>query len=422
MHTPSRGALVLFAPDLGSGAFLNGRWRSLGAWSATLQDEIMENNVTYIGYANARAKLRRFGIREWDRFSHIHILGKTGTGKSTMLGQMATQDAIRGDASVVLIDPHGDLARRVRDSLAQQGVPSDRVRYLAADNPDFSFNPLKGVSRSHAPLSIAALVSVFSRQWEDSWGPRVEHVLRNAIGALLAAQDATIADIPRLLRDRSFQRRCLSQVRSPSLEEFFYREWPSYSLGFRSSIAAPFLNKIGAYVSDERLRSILTGNNRPLRLGRAMQQKQIVLVDLAKGTLGPGPAYLLGSLLLAYVALAGLARTDSHPVFVYVDELGSVASSFVGSMLEELRKRKIGLTLGHQHLSQLGSELADTIIGNAGTRIAFRLGSRDAAVMTREFAPALAPEDFLNLPNYAFYIRLLIDGEPSRAFSGETRL
>jgi hypothetical protein len=136
--------------------------------------------------------------------------------------------------------------------------------------------------------------------------------------------------------------------------------------------------------------------------------------------MGEGPAHLLGSLLLAYSALAGLARTDETPAFVFVDELGSVATSFVASMLEELRKRRVGLTVAHQHLSQLGPELADAILGESGTKIAFRLGSSDAAVLAREFAPRFGAEDFLDLPNFEYYLRLLIDGQPSRAFSATT--
>ncbi len=382
----------------------------------------MGNDITYIGHANARARLQRFGIKKRDRFSHVHIVGKTGTGKSTLMEQMLLQDVERGDSSVIVIDPHGDMTRSAHETVTGRGVATDRVRYLSTTNPNFSFNPLQGVAREHVPLAVAALVSVFTCQWEDSWGPRVEHVLRNALTALLYRGSATIADIPRVLRDRRLQRACLAKANDPSLAEFFLREWPSYSLAFRSSMQAPLLNKIGAYVSDERLRTILTGDGKRLHLGQVMRGKEVALIDLGKGALGPTPAHLLGSLLLSYVALAGLARTEEHPVFVYVDELGSVASSFVGSMTEELRKRNVGLTLAHQHFAQLGSELTDALLGNAGTRIAFRLGSRDAVLMAREFAPVFLSEDFLNLPNFAFYIRLLIDGQPSKAFSGETHL
>ena len=373
----------------------------------------MDDRVTYLGYTNSRANFRRFGIKERDRFSHVHILGKTGTGKSTLMGQMIMQDVRAGHASVILIDPHGDLAESLRDQLADDS----RVRFLDGANPDFSFNPLRNVPRSRHSLAVAALVSVFARQWEDSWGPRVEHVLRNCLYVLVARGEATLEDLPRLLRDRALQRSWLKRVDNPPVRDFFLQEWPSYSLALRGAMQAPLLNKLGAYLSDDRLRAILTETANPLRLSDVMARREILLVSLAKGEMGPDPAHLLGSLLLAYTALGGLARDDSTPAFVFVDELGSVATPFVGSMLEELRKRQVGVTVAHQHLSQLGRELGDAVLGNAGTQVAFRSGSGDAAVLAREFAPRFDAEDFLSLPNFRYYLRLMIDGRPGRAFS-----
>ena len=376
----------------------------------------MNDRVTYLGCATARAKLRRFGIKEGDRFSHVHILGKTGTGKSTLLEQMILQDVAAGHASVILIDPHGDLAESVCNKLGE----GERIRFIDGAKPNFSFNPLRGIAREQQPLAVAALVSVFARQWKDSWGPRSEHVLRNCLYVLVAQGRATLEDLPRLLRDRQLQRDWLKRVDNPQVKDFFLREWPSYSVQFRGTMQAPILNKLGAYLTDERLRRILTSAEDRLRLGGVLTKKRVLLASLAKGTLGEGPAHLLGSLLLAYAALGGLARSGGPPAFLFVDELGSVATTFVASILEELRKRSIGLTLAHQHLSQLGPELSDAVVGNAGTRIAFRVGSKDAEVLARDFAPRFEPEDFLNLPNYQFYLRLLIDGQPSRAFSAQT--
>jgi hypothetical protein len=374
----------------------------------------MDDRITYLGYANARAKLRRFGIKERDRFSHIHILGKTGTGKSTLLEQMILQDVRAGHAAVILIDPHGDLAESLRDRLEDE----PRILFLDGADPNFSFNPLRGVPRQQHSLAVAGLVSVFSRQWVDSWGPRTEHLLRNCLHLLLAHGRATLEDLPRLLRDRRMQREWLQHLRNPPVEEFFLREWPSYSLQFRGAMQAPLLNKVGAYLSDERLRKVLAGEGGEIvRLSKALAQRQVVLCSLAKGRMGEGPAQILGSLLLAYTALAGLGRTDGAPAFVFVDELGSVATSFVASMLDELRKRQVGLVVAHQHLSQLEPELADAILGETGTRVAFRLGSKDASVLAREFSPRLAAEDFLSLPNFHCYLRLLIGGQPSPAFS-----
>ena len=328
---------------------------------------------------------------------------------------MVLQDAAAGYASVILIDPHGDLAESLRDKLANES----RVRFIDGARPDFSFNPLARVSREQQPLAVAALVSVFARQWDDSWGPRVEHLLRNCLFVLVAQQDATLADLPRLLRDRKLQRKMLGRVENPPVRDFFLREWPSYSRQFRGSMQAPLMNKLGAYLSDPRLRSVLSGRNAPLQLSEVMRTRTVLLASLAKGTMGEGPSRLLGSVLLAYTALAGLARSDGPPSFLFVDELGSVATSFVGSILEELRKRQVGLTLAHQHFSQLGPEMTDTVVGNAGTRIAFRIGSKDSAILAREFAPHFEPADLLNLPNFRFYIRLLIHGQPSPAFSAE---
>ena len=374
--------------------------------------------LTYLGYANHRAKHVRFGVRRADRFSHCHLIGATGCGKTTLLEQMVLQDILAGDASVIVIDPHGDLVARVRRQVPED--TQERVVFLDGADSRWTFNPLRRVPKMQQPLAVASLVSVFARQWESSWGPRVEHLLRNCLFLLAAQRDANLADVPRLLGDRKLQHRLLAHVDNEPVREFFLREWPSYSLPFQGSIKAPLLNKLGALLSDPSLRRVLCGNERPLQLGQVFAGRRVLLVDSAKGKLGEGSASLLGSLLLAYVALGGLARESTSPVFVYVDELGSVATTFVASMLEELRKKGMGLTAAHQHLAQLDPVVGDAVIGNAGTRILFRLGAKDAAFFEREFGPKFVADDLVNLPNFHLYLRLLVDGAPSRPFSAKT--
>lgn len=359
-----------------------------------------------------------------DRFSHVYVLGRTGVGKSSLLGNLLLQDVFSG-AGAVLFDPHGDLVEKLV-APAQRSRCADLI-YL--DLPDlgnsFRFNPVGDVSPPVRPLAAAGLVEAFKKLWSDDWGPRLEHLLRNVVFTLLEMPEATLADVPSLLADRRFRRQALQHVSIEEVRAFWTTEYDRYSPAFRAVVAAPLQNKIGAILTDPLLRRVFTGKQSSFRFREVMDEGKVVLVNLAKGRIGEGPATILGSLLVSSLSLAALSRADvpeakRRPFFVYLDEFHTFSTLSLATMLSELRKYRVGMVLANQYLGQLDPRVRDALIANAGTLIAFRLGAQDARFLAPEFAPVFAPEDLLSLPNHHIYLRLMIGGEPSRPFSART--
>ena len=381
------------------------------------------NPTTYLGRVWHRSDRRIFGIRQDDRFFHSYIIGKTGTGKSHLLEQMAVQDAL-SNRGFALFDPHGDLVRNVHGRIVR--IRRDVV-FLDVPNSgaDFSFNPLANVPESHRALAAAGLVEVFKKIWPDDWGPRLEHLLRNVVFALLEVPGSSLADIAPLLSDRDYRRSLARSLTNPFVRAYWLDEFEKYSPAFRAVVVAPLQNKIGALLTDPLLFSILTGNENPIDLSRIMNRGGILLVNLEKGRIGEGPATILGSFLVSHIALAGLQRSSQTPetrrdFVVYLDEFHSFSTLSLVTMLSELRKYHVGLVLAHQHLSQLDDDLRDAVFGNVGTLMSFRVGGADASYLAREFSPTFAADDLIALDRFHVYVRLMISGVASRPFSAQT--
>lgn len=297
--------------------------------------------------------------------------------------------------------------------------------YLNAPDPaqPIRFNPLAGVEPLRRPAAAAGLVEVFKKIWLDSWGPRLEHLLRNVLFALLDAPGTTFADIPRLIREEDFRKTVALRVANPAVRSFWLSEYESYSPGFRALAAAPLLNKVGAFLADPSLYRILVSPQSTFDLRRLMDEGGILLVNLSKGRMGEGPTSLLGALLTASLGLAGLGRAEipeekRRDFYVYLDEFPTYSTPSLASMLPELRKYRVSLTLANQHLSQLGFDVRSAVLGNVGTMIVFRVGVVDARLLAREFAPVFSAEDLVALPNHEIALKLMVNGVVSRGFSG----
>ena len=380
-----------------------------------------DDRITFLARTNFRHLRKPFGIRRADRRSHMYVIGKTGTGKSTLLETMIRQD-LRNGEGLALLDPHGDLVERVLAAM-----PEDRMEDLIYfDVPDtvgvLGFNPLADVPPRARPLAASNILEVFKKIWADSWGPRLEHILRNALLALLDQPQATFADILRLLADKDYRQRACERVANPQVREFWLREYESYPSGFRAESIAPVQNKVGAFLANPILRNILTKTKSDFDPRRVMDEGRILLVNLAKGKIGEDSAALLGALLVARLGLAGLGRADipqpdRRDFHVYLDEFQTFTTLSLANMLSELRKYHVGLVLAHQYLSQLDPQVRDAILGNAGTIISFRTGSEDAEILAKEFYPEIETADLVNLPNYNVYAKLMVGGTVSRPFS-----
>lgn len=371
-----------------------------------------------------RHRTVQFGIKQRDRRAHMYILGKTGTGKSTLLETLIRQDLTKGHG-LALLDPHGDLVEKVLAGLPE-GRRADLVYFDATDaSRPLGFNPLESVAAQYRPLAASGLLSVFQHIWADSWGPRLEHILRNALLALLEQPSASLADIPRLLDDNAFRKQVAAKITNEQVRDFWLKEYAGYPARFRAEAIAPIQNKVGAFLASPLIHNIINQERSAFRLRKVMDEGKILLVNLAKGKIGADTSTLLGALLVSRLGLAALSRADQpeekrRDFYLYLDEFHNFTTLSLVGMLSELRKYRLNLILAHQYLAQLDERLLAAILGNVGTIISFRIGPSDSEIIAQEFAPEFSATDPVNLPNYHIYLKLMIDGRVSSPFSAAT--
>jgi hypothetical protein len=378
------------------------------------------NPFTPIGTTNWRNTNKLFGILPNDRLQHIYAIGKTGVGKSTLLMNMAIDDIYKGHGIAVL-DPHGDLSENIINH-----IPEHRKKDLIYFNPAdiyhcIGFNPLHNVPKEQRHTVASEVVLMFKKIWGDTWGARLEYILRFCILTLLEYPAATLLDIQPLLLDTSFRNLVLLYTDNNYILSFWHNEYEKYPATLRAEAIMPILNKSGVFIASETLRAVV-GQQEGISLDDVMNKGKILICNLSKGLIGEDVSQLLGSLLTTGLQMAAMRRAmipedQRKPFYVFIDEAHSFISNSFGTMLAEVRKYKIGLFLTHQYLEQLPEDLRKAILGNVGTIITFRLGTADAEVMAKEFYPVFKPDDFINLPKYCMYLRLLIDGTGSKPFS-----
>lgn len=386
--------------------------------------EIERNPITLLAETNFRSQRRRFGIKRADRRAHVYLIGKTGTGKSTLIANLARQDASHGDG-FALLDPHGDLVEQVLRHLPEERK-SDVVYFNVPDTAHpIAFNPLQATQTEFRPLVASGLISIFRKMWAEFWGPRMEYVLRNTLLALLEFPGSSLLDVPKMLDDSVFRAQVLAAVQNPQVRRFWLREYQGYPARFRAEAIAPIQNKVGEFLVNPILRRIVGQPKSTFDPRRVMDDGKILLVNLAKGKIGEDTASLLGAMLVTKIGLAALSRAEvgeesRRDFYLYVDEFPSFTTNAFASMLAEMRKYRVGLVLAHQYMSQLDEPIRDAILGNVGTTVAFRVGLTDALLLEKEFHPEFRASDLVGLPNYHIYLRLMIDGVVSKPFSAMT--
>lgn len=387
-------------------------------------DPSLTTDIAAFAYANFRNEMIAFGIKRPDRRAHIYFLGKTGTGKSTLL-ETFMMDDLRKGRGFALIDPHGDLVKRVKAQMPNYRV-DDVIDFDVPDPAQpYGFNPLANVPVYKRALAASGLIQVFKHLWLDSWGPRLEYILRNCLLSLLDYPGATLSDILRLLNDHDFRAKVVPLITNKQIREFWQKEYDRYPERLRAEAISPIQNKVGAFLTNSLLNKILTDPKKPLNLRRIMDEGKILLVNLAKGSIGEDTANLLGSLLISRFDLAALSRanipeSERNDYTLYLDEFHNFTTQSLTFMLSELRKYRLALVLSNQYLTQLEPILRDAILGNVGTIVVFRIGAADAEYISMEFAPEFKITDFTNLPNYHIYLKMMIDGKISRPFSAVT--
>ena len=341
-----------------------------------------------------------------------------------MIANLARQDIANGEG-LALLDPHGDLVEELARS-----VPDVRKNDLIYFNPTdpasaLAFNPLEITPSTSKPLVASGLIAVFKKIWPESWGPRMEYILRNVLLALLDLSGSTLLDVPRLLDDAEFRSYVVASVQNPAVRRFWLREYQKFPANFRAEAISPIQNKIGEFLVNPLLRRIVGQPRSSFDLRQVMDEGKILLVNLAKGKIGEDTAALLGAMLVTKFSLAALSRGDiaegdRRDFYLYIDEFPSFATASFTGMLSEMRKYRLNLVLAHQYMAQVDETVRDAILGNAGTLVVFRTGLNDALILEKEFYPEFTAHDLVNLPNYHVYLKLMIDGIVSKPFSART--
>lgn len=376
--------------------------------------------ITYFAQTDFRNELKRFGIYQPDRLLHTYVIGKTGTGKSTLLRTMFIQDVNDGNGAC-LLDPHGDLAQSIIDRIPEYRK-HDVIHFdIANPNLKLRYNPFKKVSYEKRSLVASGIMDVFKKLWSDAWGVKLEHILRNCILALLDQPSATIEDIPTMLLDKDFRRSTIENIENMSVKYFWKQEFPNYN---RYDLL-PVLNKVGGMLSHPVIKRVLIENSDEISLRKALDDKKIIIVNLSKGHLGEDVSHILGALFVSSLSSAAFSRADipeeaRTPHMLYLDEFHNFTTLALVNMFSELRKFKVGMILAHQYIHQLDNDIRRAILGNAGTIISFRIGAEDASYIAKEMFPVFDQESLINLANYRIYLKLMIEGVPSKPFSAMT--
>ncbi|MBT6690733.1 type IV secretion system DNA-binding domain-containing protein [Candidatus Parcubacteria bacterium] len=383
-----------------------------------------ENDITIFSQTNYRNSNIKFGIKTDDRRRHMYFIGKTGMGKSTVLENMIIQD-IQAGKGVCVVDPHGDLVEKVLDF-----IPAHRINETIYFNPaDLSypigFNVLETVDIEQRHLVVSGLIGVFKKIWADSWGPRLEYVLHHAISALLEYPGSTLLGIMRMLTDKAFRKRVIDKVTDPVVKAFWVDEYSKYPDRFQAEAIAPIQNKVGRFLSSALIRNILGQVRSSFSMRDIMDQQKILLLNLSKGRVGEDNSALLGAMMITKIQLAAMSRVDTPEAerkdfYLYVDEFQNFATESFANILSEARKYRLNLVIAHQYVEQLVDEVRAAVFGNVGTIVAFRVGAADAEFLEKEFFPTFTQEDLVNLSKYEIYLKLMIDGVTSEAFSAAT--
>jgi hypothetical protein len=379
--------------------------------------------LIFIGRTKWREMDRPFGLRPGDRRAHMYVVGKTGTGKSSLLEGMIRQDILAGNG-LALFDPHGDLAERLRAWMPESR--KEDLIYLDVPDPEqpFGFNPLEGVPPLRRSLAANGIVETLKKLFDDAWGVRLEYILRSALLLLLEQPNATLGDVVRLFHEKEFRKEAAERATNEHVKYFWTTEFEKFGRG-RSEAVTPIENKLGSFLVDPFVSRILTIPKSTFNPREAIDSGKVLLVNLAKGKIGEAPAMLFGGLLVTMLGLAGLARADTpqngrRDFFLYLDEFQTFTTLALVNMLAELRKYGVGLVLANQFLDQIDAEVRNAILGNVGTLVVFRVGAMDAERLVKELQPDLKPYELTLLPNRMFWIRPLVEGQSVEAFTGVT--
>ena len=386
------------------------------------------NDITVFAKTNFRNKETVFGIKRRDRRQHMYVIGKSGTGKTELLKNIALQDIQNGEG-VCIVDPHGEFVEEVVDK-----IPSNRVNDVVYFNPadteyPIGFNVLQVTDEKYKHLVSSDLMGIFTKIWANVWSARMEYILNNCILALVDTPETTLLGIIRILVDKDYRQKVVNNVKDPVVRSFWINEYASWRDQFRNEAIAPIQNKVGQFLSTSLIRNIVGQAKSTINVAEIMNSNKILLVNVSKGRIGEDNSALLGAMLITKIQLAAMERvripeTERKDFYLYVDEFQNFATDSFANVLSEARKYRLNLIVAHQYVGQLVTDtttrVRDSIFGNVGTLISLRVGAADAEFLEKEFFPEFVIQDLVNLDNYNIYLKMMIDGVSCRPFSATT--
>ncbi|MGY4893175.1 MAG: type IV secretory system conjugative DNA transfer family protein [Candidatus Saccharimonadota bacterium] len=385
----------------------------------------VDENISAFGLTNFRGINHQFGMLRYDRSRHVYIIGQTGAGKSGLLELFALSDIFHGQGYAI-IDPHGDFAVN-----NMRFIPGSRMDDVVYFNPadtayPLGFNPLEVTNPAQKSNISSEVIGVLKRMFGESWGPRLEYILRYTILALLDRPSTTMLDITRMLTDKKFRKETLSYCTDTVVLQFWNVEFASWNDKFQAEAIAPVLNKVGAFTANPIIRNIIGQPKSTFNIRQIMDEGKILIVNLSKGLIGEDNASILGSFLVTKIQLAAMSRSDipniadRRPFYLYVDEFQNFATDSFATILSEARKYALNLTVANQYISQMTDTVRDAVFGNVGTMISFRVSADDAPILSKQFEPQFEPNDLLQMHNRHFVMNMVINGEKAPAFSATT--
>jgi Type IV secretion-system coupling protein DNA-binding domain len=385
----------------------------------------VDENISAFGLTNFRGINHQFGMLRSDRSRHVYIIGQTGAGKTGTLELFALSDIFHGQGYAI-IDPHGDFAVN-----NMRFIPGSRLQDVVYFNPadtafPLGFNPLEVTNPNQKTNISSEVIGVLKRMFGESWGPRLEYILRYTILALLDRPTTTMLDITRMLTDKKFRNETLDYCQDTVVLNFWKVEFASWNDKFVSEAIAPVLNKVGAFTANPIIRNIIGQPKSTFNIRQIMDEGKILIVNLSKGLIGEDNAAILGAFMVTKIQLAAMSRSDiekiedRRPFYLYVDEFQNFATDSFATILSEARKYGLNLTVANQYISQMTETVRDAVFGNVGTMISFRVSADDAPILAKQFEPQFEPTDLLQMHNRHFIINMVIGGEKAPAFSATT--
>lgn len=390
---------------------------------ANLQTDEEKDTVNLFGRTEFRNEEQIFGIKKEDRRRHMYVIGKSGTGKSTLLANMIIND-LKHNEGIGVIDPHGDLVETVLDYIPKRRINDVIVLDPADTQAVPKLNLFEGGSLVHRELIASGIVSIFQKMYGHTWGPRLEYILRNSLLTLLH-HDAQLSDVLRILTDKKFRDDIANSTDDQMLRNFWLYEFNRMTEKQRTEAISPIMNKVGQFVTSPLIRNVVNSKKSSFDIEKVMNEGKILLVNVSQGKLGEDNAALLGAMIITKIQLAAMNRVymeedQRRDFFLYIDEFQNFATTSFIKILSEARKYRLSLTLANQYIDQIPEEVRTAIFGNAGNLVSFILGASDADHLQKEFGQKYSAEDLVSLSRYQIISRLLIDGHISQPFPANT--